>query len=199
MKLTGSARFDAPAAGAIAEGAALLHDGCALMVIDTLALLLLEFGSLLEPISEALAPVLPLESAVAVMVRGGAGPAGSDAIVQTMVRPDVEHDQPLPETAGAVTPKRLLIRWTSCATLGPLLAAFRVKVMVSPALAGFGLPVIVSARSAAPRSTVALPEAVQEPLVTTTLILTLAPLPAVQRIDGVPLPLVMVPPVIDQA
>ena len=199
VKVTGLAMFAAPAAGVIAEGAALLHDGCALMVIDTLALLLFPSGSLLVPTSEALSPALPLEAAVAVMVRGAAGPTGRDGSVQTIVRPDVKHDQPLPEAVGVVTPKRLLIRRTPCATLGPLFAAFRVKVMVSPGLAGFGLPVIVSARSAESRATVALPEAEQEPLVTTTLILTLAPLPAVQVIDGVPLPLVIVPPVIDQA
>src|SRR4029077_2876539 len=110
------------------------------------------------------AALLPVP-AVAVTVNGVACPTGRGAREQTIVRPDVEHDQPLPEAFGAVTPKRLLVTLTFCAVFGPLLATFRMKVMVSPALAGFGPPVIVSARSAESRVTMALPEAAQEPLV----------------------------------
>jgi hypothetical protein len=81
-----------------------------------------------------------------------------------------------------------------------LLVTFSVNVTMPPASTGLGVAVAESARSAASAmATVVLPEAVQEPLVTTTL-MTAVPLgPAVQRIDGVPLPLVMVPPVIVQS
>ena len=73
--------------------------------------------------------------------------------------------------------------------------ALSVKVTVPPALTGFGAAVIVSARSAESlMATLTLPEAVQEPLVMVMLMVAVPLLPAVQTIDGVPLPLVIVPP-----
>lgn len=133
------------------------------------------------------------------MVSGAAGPGGSDAAEQTTVRFEVVHDQPLPLATGALTPKRLFVIRAFKAVFGPLFVTFSVIVTVPPALTGFGPAIAVRARSAASvMATVALPEAVQEPLVTTTLITALPLAPAVQVIDGVPLPFVIVPPLIDQ-
>ena len=76
---------------------------------------------------------------------------------------------------------------------------FNVNVTVPPGFTGFGAADAVSVTSAeSVMATVALPVAVHEPLVTTTLMVALPLGPAVQRIDGVPSPLVIVPPVIDQ-
>jgi len=201
VKVTGLATFVAPAAGEIADGAVLLLQvGWVVIVIDAPALLLFPFGSEFADATTALSPALPLESAVAVMINGAAAPIGSDDIVQTIVRPAVAHDHPLPDAIGALTPKRLCASRTFCAEVGPLFATLDVKVIVPPALTGFGPAVIVSIRSAESRmATVVLPGAAHEPVVTVTLMTTLLPLPAVQVIDGVPLPLVIVPPEIDQA
>ena len=137
--------------------------------------------------------------AVAVMVSGAAGPSGSDVAEQTMVTLEVVHDQPLPLATGALTPKRLFVIRAFTALFGPLLVTFSVIVTVPPALTGFGLAVALRARSATSvMATVALPDAVHDPLVMTMLITALPLAPAVQVIDGVPPPFVIVPPVIDQ-
>jgi len=170
-----------------------------LTLVVALALLSFPFGSLVAAATDALSPALLPLATVAVMVSGSAGPAGSDGIVQTTVRLLTVHDQPFPEADCEVTPKRLLATRTFCATSGPLFTTFSVKVTMAAALTGFGLADIVSARSAAPAmATVALPEAVHDPLVTVMLMMALPLLAAVQVIDGVPLPLVIVPPVIVQ-
>src|SRR5207302_6592255 len=104
-------------------------------------------------------------------------------------------DQPLPDAEAAVTPKRVLMMLTFWAVLGPLLTGLSVKVTVPLALTGFGAALIVSSRSAESlMATLTLPEALQEALVMVMLTVAILPLPAVQTIDGVPLPLVMVPP-----
>ena len=140
-----------------------------------------------------------MPDAVAVKVSGAAGPGGSDVAEQTIVKLEVVQDQPLPLATGALTPKRLLVIRAFNAAFGPLFVTFSVIVTVPPALTGFGPAFAVRARSAAAvMATVALPEAVQEPLVTTMLITALPLPPAVQVIDGVPSPFVIVPPVIDQ-
>jgi hypothetical protein len=137
--------------------------------------------------------------AVAVMVSGAVGPGGSDVAEQTIVRLEVVHVHPFPLATGALTPKRLFVIRAFNAAFGPLFVTFSVIVTVPPALTGFGAAIAVSARSAASvMATVALPEAVQEPLVTTMLITALPLAPAVHVIDGVPTPFVIVPPVIDQ-
>jgi hypothetical protein len=134
-----------------------------------------------------------------VIVSGAAGPGGSDAAVQTIVRPEVAHDQPLPLAVGAVTPKRLFVIRAFSAAFGPLLVTFSVIVTVPPALTGFGLAVALIARSAAlVMATVALPDAVHDPVVMTMLMTALPLASAVQVIDGVPSPFVIVPPLIDQ-
>ena len=105
----------------------------------------------------------------------------------------------MPDADGAVTPERVLRTLTFWAVLGPLLTGLSVKVTVPPALTGFGAALIVSARSAESlMATLTLPEALQEPLVMVTEIVAVLPLPAVQTMDGVPLPLVMLPPEIVQ-
>lgn len=145
-----------------------------------------------------MAPLVP--DAVALMTIGAAGPGGSDGIVQTTVSALMVQVQPLPDAAGEVTPKRLFVTRTFCALFGPLFTTLRVNASGAPALTGFGLADAVRARSAASvTATVTLPDAVQEPLVMVRLSVALGPLPAVQTIDGVPLPLVIVPPEIDQA
>jgi hypothetical protein len=149
---------------------------------------------------DARSPALIGPDAVAVTVSDGAGPSGSDAAVQTIVRFDVVHDQPFPVALGAVTPNRLLVTRAFVAAFGPLFATVNVNVTIPPVLTVFGAAVAARARSAeSTMATVALPEAVHEPLVTTILSVTLPDAPAVQVIDGVPLPLVIVPPLIDQA
>jgi hypothetical protein len=199
VKLTGLATFDAPAAGAVGVGALLSHNGCALIVAAAVALLLFPFGSPVVAWAEALSIALPLAAAVAVMVSVAAGPGGSEGMVQTMVEPVVEHVQPFPDATGVVTPERLWARVTFCAAFGPLFATFRVKVTVPPALTGLGLAAAVRDRSAESAIvTVALPEAVHDPLATVTLRMAMPLFPAVQVIDGVPLPLMIVPPVIVQ-
>ena len=109
------------------------------------------------------------------------------------------HDHPLPDAVAEATPKRLLRTVTFCAALGPLLVALSAKVIVPPGLTGFGVAVIVSATSAeSVMATLTLPDAEQEPLVMVMPIVAVPLLPAVQTIDGVPLPLVIVPPEIVQ-
>jgi hypothetical protein len=140
-----------------------------------------------------------LPEAVAVIVIGAAGPGANDARVQVTESPFTLHDQPLPDADAADTPERVLSTVTFWAVLGPLFAALSVKVTVPPVLTGFGAALIVSARSAESlMATVTLPEAVQEPLVMLMLIVAALPLPAVQTIEGVPLPPVIVPPEIVQ-
>lgn len=200
-KLTGLATFDAPAAGAIAEGAMLLHDGCVLTVTEAPALLLFPFGSLVADTTEALSPALLPAAAVAVIVKGAAGPIPSDVRSQPMVRPLVMQVQPLPDATGAVTPKSVLATRTSCATSGPLLLMLMVKVIASPAFTGFGVAETVIDRSAEAllaMAIVALPEVVHDPVVWLTLMAALPLAPAVHVIDGVPLPLVIVPPLMVQ-
>src|SRR3954471_20319638 len=194
LKLTELARFDAPAAGAISEGATLLQETGVPTVTEALALLLLTLGSLVfVVIAASSAAVLP--GAVAVLVTGDAAPAASDERVQTTESPFTLHDQPLPDADADGTPERLLRMVTFCAVLGPLFAALSVKVTVPPLLTGFGAALIVSATSAeSVMATFAVPEAEQEPLVIATPMVAVPLLPAVQTIDGVPLPLVIVPP-----
>src|SRR5438270_10937863 len=83
VKVTGLGRLDAPAAGEMSSGKALLHETGGVPT-DTLALALLlpTFGSLVAvPIAASSPAVLPV--AVAVIVTGDPAPTAKEARVQT--------------------------------------------------------------------------------------------------------------------
>src|SRR4051812_3332878 len=131
LKLTELARFDAPAAGAISDGALLLQVTGVPTVTAALALLFLTFGSLVAaPIAASSLAAVP--DAVAVIVIADPAPRANDARVQTTELPLTLHDQPLPDADAAVTPERLLMTVTFCAALGPLFVVLSVKVTVPP-------------------------------------------------------------------